>query len=77
MSARDEQMARIEALLLTLATTHDLTNLHEQLASVKKDVEALNGLRRTGIGILIGVGMVASLIGGKVVDFLHLMIGKS
>lgn len=74
--ARDHQLARMETLLQTLATTHDLDRLRSDLSAVKIEVAALTGLRRTGIGVLIGVAMVAALIGGKVAALFSLILGR-
>ena len=76
MSARDDQMTEIKTLLMTLATTHDLDAVRVEIASMKKDIEALNGLKSRGVGFLMGAAIVGGVLGDKFIDAFMGILGK-
>lgn len=67
-----ERLARIEALLEQLAVGQSDGHraLAEDIAAIKKDLSAdkadLAALKNKGIGLAIGIGLVAAALGAKI-----------
>lgn len=72
---QSERLARIEILLdRLLADVEKLSTAHANLITVQAlDKEDLAALKNKGAGILIGVGIVAGVVGAHIQDILKVI----